>query len=151
MKTIIKSFLLGFISFLGCSCEVEDYTNGNTSYIQVTDTYVSNDTVSVYRVIPQMKGYYVGSEKREVLITDTEIKVIIPDMSIDRKIAISEQYMLGRLNCWIFIIYPDGTTIQLLLGWRPVHEGVNPVRNLLAIKINGDFVPGEWLERVNNF
>lgn len=148
MKTIIKSFLLGFITLIGCSCEVEDYTNGNSSYIQVTDTSVSNDTVSVYRVIPQMKGYYSGSEKREVFITDTEINVIIPDMAINKQIAVSEQYMSGRLNCWILITYPDGTTIQLFLGWKPETP---EVRNLLAIKVNGEFIPGAWLEKTEAY
>lgn len=145
MKTIKLLFIL-FIATLLISCEVEDYTNGNTSHIQITDTPVSNDTVSVYRVIPQMKGYYSGSGKREVFITDAEINVIIPDMAINKQIAVSEQYMSGRLNCWILVTYPDGTTIQLFLGWKPETP---EVRNLLAIKVNGEFIPGEWLERVN--
>lgn len=151
MKTIIKSFILGFITLIGCSCTPEDYTNGNRSYHQVNQDDYPQYEAPVTMVIETMKGEYFDVESlgKYVSIEQDYITVKVPEKDINEVITVEDTDITGVLNCSLLITFSNGSTIELLLGWHPPKEGEPVVRNLLAIKLNGVFVEGLFLSKVN--
>lgn len=134
------------------SCETEDYSQGVTHNYVVVPTETPNYEVPIQQVLATMEGVYrlpIEGQARqietaEVIITDTIVS--IKTDTIDEYIYVQDSDIVGELNCFIEITMPDGRVIKLMLGW--LANDVNRVRNLLFIKVNGQFVPNMMLKKI---
>lgn len=146
MKTIIKSFVLGFITLIGCSCS---YTESDepvtTNY--VVGSEVTEVNASLSEVVQSMKGHYIGRfDKTKDFVTITDAEIVIETESLNYTIDLTQETPIeAKLNCLLRFYMPDGSVISILLGW---YAETPENRNLLFITVNGVYISD--LERVDS-
>lgn len=104
MKTIIKSFILGFITLIGCSCETPD--RGHIEHInQVTEESLSFPEEMI-------GGYYSNAynEEQGTITIDRYILYIQLENHIYQLLLEDAVYE----QCNLIIIMADGTEIRIV-------------------------------------